>query len=116
MMKRSMLALVLPSAAFALVMGCSNSGEVKVTVQGKGLVLSNPAGIVCDATGGKCSINLGRTFELVAEPSTGAHFDHWEGDERCTAPNTATVTIGDAPDHQVDCTAIFADDAPPAAQ
>jgi hypothetical protein len=87
---------------------------VQVTVQGRGLVRSNPAGVVCDNTGGTCSINLGRTYVLLAQPSAGAHFDHWEGDERCTAPNTATVTIGDAPDHNVDCTAIFADDTAPA--
>ena len=115
---RSLFAL-LPCAVLAAIVaaGCVDTGQVKITVQGNGVVRSNPAGIDCvqgSSTG--CSADLGRTFALIAAAASGAHFDHWEGDDLCIAQALATVTVSGAPNREVECTAVFVDEAPANAQ
>src|SRR4029079_6561636 len=114
------LAVLLPCSALALafvVSGCKETGEVHITVSGNGAVASNPVGIICAAGDhGDCRANLGRSFSFMAEPSSGARFDHWEGDELCALQNLSTVVIGDAPDHEVACSAVFADGGEQSAQ
>jgi hypothetical protein len=118
MLKR--LALLLPCSALALsfvVCGCNETGEVHITVNGNGVVVSNPVGISCAAGDhGDCRANLGRSFTFMAEPSNGAHFDHWEGDDLCLTLNLPTVIVGDAPNHEIACTATFADGGAQSAQ
>ncbi len=95
--------------------GCERSeGEARIAVQGPGRVTSNPEGISCASDSPKeaCEAELGRSFVLTAVPGENAHFDHWEGDELCVAARQATVAISKAPEHKLECTAVFADGAP----
>ena len=95
-------------------LGCAPQlGEAKLAVTGHGRVRSNPAGISCVSGGGVCDAQLGQSFTFIAEADSGAFFDHWEGDELCVSAGRATVTIGEAPDRKVDCTAIFTDGQAP---
>jgi len=90
--------------------GCSPQlGEAKLAVTGHGRVRSNPAGISCVDGGGICEAQLGQSFVFIAEADSGAYFDHWEGDELCVSAGTATVIVGEAPSHKVNCTAVFTD-------
>lgn len=96
----------------ALLSGCiTPPGDTQITVRGSGRVTSNPEGISCASNSDEdaCSSTLGRSFTLTAIAGTGAHFDHWEGDDLCVAAQKGAVTIAIAPDRKVECTAVFAD-------
>ncbi len=100
----------LAGAALATTLGCaSHLGEATIHVNGAGRVRSNPEGISCsEGNGGTCTAQLGRAFTLVAEPTALSSFSRWTGDDLCGRVSGATVVIGDAPDHELDCTATFA--------
>ena len=111
---RSFSSLFVAGALFAGACAMP-TGEVKITVQGKGRVRSNPEGIACasDSAAADCEAQLGRSFVLTAVAATNAHFDHWEGDELCEQVKQATLAISKAPDHKLECTAVFTDDVAP---
>lgn len=109
-MKLPSLCVVLSSASL-LFGGCLlDNGIVDITVQGEGRVISNPQGITCSNAGGDCEAQLGSSYVLYAEASSGSHFDHWAGDELCTRRGQASVVVSVVPERKVSCTAVFTAD------
>jgi hypothetical protein len=56
--------------------------NLMVTIQGQGIVTSNPAGITCRSISCSATFSSGTSVSLAAAPVSGWKFDHWSGD--CT--------------------------------
>ena len=89
-----------------LTVTASSAPHLNMTINGKGSVNSNPAGIACDHTGGQCSSDFtAGPVVLTAASSWNYDFAGWLGGDLCngTTTNPCTVNVSST----MDMTATF---------